>query len=35
MPLFTNSGGEPENDSDDADHHSDNRRKVIGFPSEW
>jgi hypothetical protein len=23
-----------ENDSDDADHHSDNRRKVIGFPSE-
>src|ERR1017187_10077059 len=31
----TNSAEEAENDSDDADHHSENRRKVIGFPSEW
>jgi hypothetical protein len=23
-----------QNDSDDADHHSENHRKVIGFPSE-
>jgi hypothetical protein len=24
-----------KNDSGDADHHSDNCREVIGFPSEW
>jgi hypothetical protein len=24
-----------ENVSDDADHCSDSRRKLIGFPSEW
>jgi hypothetical protein len=24
-----------QNDSDDADHHSESHRKVIGIPSEW